>query len=395
MKKTFITKHSPRKVFKSSLIVLTSLFVGLLLCEVILRVAGLSWPIFYQQSDDLGGELRPGASGIWTVEGNGSIKINSDGLRDEEHSEIKPKDVWRIAILGDSYAEALQVDLDETFWSIMENELVECPKFSSKKVEAINFGVSGYGTGQQLITLRKKVWKYEPDMVLLAVTTGNDIRNNSKKLEPKKMRPFFNRDGNKLVLDNSFTDLLKPSWLEFFMDKAKKFRLYQMMRYVQLAINNGSDELDEATENNSFQEMGLDKHVFAPPKDEIWIDAWWITEKLISQMHKEVVDNGSKFFVVSLTSGIQVNPDPLAREDFAAALGVEDLSYPDKRLAALSELEGFSFLSLLEPFIDYADLKKEFLHGFSNAKLGTGHWNQRGHELAGSLIAKDICNSKE
>ena len=36
-------------------------------------------------------------------------------------------------------------------------------------------GVSGYGTTQELVTLREKVWRYSPDMVLLAVTTNNDV----------------------------------------------------------------------------------------------------------------------------------------------------------------------------------------------------------------------------
>jgi hypothetical protein len=117
--------------------------------------------------------------------------------------------VVRIAILGDSYAQALQVPLEKTFWSVIEQQLNTCKPFGTQQTEVINFGVSSYGTAQELLTLRHKVWDYNPELILLALTTGNDIRNNSKYLESKdnrqvaSMMPFFIYEDGKLVLDNS------------------------------------------------------------------------------------------------------------------------------------------------------------------------------------------------
>ena len=34
---------------------------------------------------------------------------------------------------------------------------------------------------------------------------------------------------------------------------------------------------------------------------------------------------------------------------------------------------------------------KVYLHGFKNSKLGEGHWNIEGHDLASKLISNDIC----
>jgi hypothetical protein len=39
----------------------------------------------------------------------------------------------------------------------------------------------------------------------------------------------------------------------------------------------------------------------------------------------------------------------------------------------------------------YAEDENVFLHGFKNTELGTGHWNENGHQLAGKLIAGKIC----
>jgi len=71
------------------------------------------------------------------------------------------------------------VPVENTFWAVMEDRLKGCNAFAGKQIEVLNFGVSGYGTAQELLSLRQDVWDYQPDMVLLAVTTGNDISDNS------------------------------------------------------------------------------------------------------------------------------------------------------------------------------------------------------------------------
>ncbi|HVT18767.1 MAG TPA: hypothetical protein VHQ90_21610 [Thermoanaerobaculia bacterium] len=51
--------------------------------------------------------------------------------------------------------------------------------------------MAGYGTAQELLTLRHEVWRYAPDLVLLAFYTGNDVRNNERRLEQDPSRPYF------------------------------------------------------------------------------------------------------------------------------------------------------------------------------------------------------------
>ncbi len=57
--------------------------------------------------------------------------------------------------------------------------------------EIINFGVSGYGTAQELQILRHRVWDYSPDMIILAFLTGNDVRNNSRALQRDDRMPYY------------------------------------------------------------------------------------------------------------------------------------------------------------------------------------------------------------
>src|SRR4051812_22994645 len=132
------------------------------------------------------------------------IRINSYGLCDVEHNTAKPENTVRIAIIGDSYAEAMHVGIDKAFWAVLQAKLTECNAFGGKNIEVINFGVSGYGTAQELITLREHVWKYSPDIVMLAVTTANDVTDNSRMLKRTDDIPYFVFQNNRLTLDDSF-----------------------------------------------------------------------------------------------------------------------------------------------------------------------------------------------
>src|SRR4029077_3371555 len=108
--------------------------------------------------------------------------------------------------LGDSYPEAFPVPVEEAFWSIMEKKLQECGAFGGRRVEVINFGVSGYGTAQELLTLREHVWQYTPDIVMLTVTTNNDISDNLRALKKTDEIPYFIYREGRLTLDDSFQE---------------------------------------------------------------------------------------------------------------------------------------------------------------------------------------------
>src|SRR5215471_15562007 len=131
--------EAKRRFFLRLLLISLGLALGLGFAELGLRVAAISYPRFYEFDEYCGAVLRPNVAGWWTTEGRAFVRINSDGLRDVEHSISKPPGVFRIAILGDSYAEALQVPLEATFWTIMERQLNQRECFGGRRVEVLNF----------------------------------------------------------------------------------------------------------------------------------------------------------------------------------------------------------------------------------------------------------------
>jgi hypothetical protein len=396
-----------RRWASNLLLIAGGLLVGLLLTEAGLRLIGYSYPNFYTTDGSRGVALKPGAEGWWRKEGEAYIRINSDGLRDREHERQKPAGTLRIAVLGDSYAEALQVPLERTFWAVMERELQQCASFKGQKVEVINFGVSGYGTALELITLREKVWAYSPDIVLLAVTTGNDISDNSRALKGAEDIPYFvHRDG-RLVLDDSYlqsqTFRLRQSILNRMLRWARNYSrtaqaLFQAYyAFLQYRASRQQQPGQQATAPAIEQpapavglETGLAETIYHEPTSAAWKEAWQVTEELIVMMRDEVAQRGARFLVVTLSSGIQVHPDVAARREFLRSIGASDLYYPDRRIKALGERAGFPVLNLAPAMADYAEQQKVFLHGFGQS-LGGGHWNERGHSPAGEMIAQKLC----
>jgi hypothetical protein len=405
-------------------VVASSVVFALLIFELFLRLVGYTYPVFYQPDEVRGYSLWPGAEGRYRREGAAHVSINSDGLRDREHARPKPANTLRVAVVGDSYAEAFQVEREQAFWSVLERGLRSCPALAGREVEVINFGVSGYGTAQELLTVREKVWGYAPDVVLLAVTTNNDVLDNARALKLTDEIPYFVMSGDQLALDDSFRRTaafrLRNSalnrlgrWLREHLrfvqavhegQGALKSRLDAWREQRRLAgegEKNGAGEAKatEATRPNATapagnapaDELGTANVIYREPADDVWRNAWLVTEKLLAEMNAEVKAHGARFYVVTLSNGIQVFPDPAAREAFARRVGAADLFYAERRFKSLGEREGFPVYNLAPDLQTYADGTKVFLHGFG-AQRGNGHWNEDGHRVAGELLTRKLCD---
>jgi len=394
-------------MLKNAALMAAVVVLALAAAEAALRVAGVSYPQWYIEDPGLGGALRPGAQGRFDKEGNSWVEINSAGMRDREHAVAKPPGVYRIAVLGDSFAEAMQVDRNHAFWAVLERRLRGCPALDGREPEVLNFGVSGYGTAQELIALRTRVWRYDPDLVLLAFFSGNDVRNNSRALNRGEQVPYFVLKNRRLVLDDSFREhlpSLKTSGavrrLRSLLASARNhLRLLQLLTQARIALGMRDESRREAAAPGAGavagEEPGIDGEVFSPPRDERWRDAWNVTEALIAEMNNEVRARGRRFQVVTLSTGIQVYPDTAVRRRFAEHVGSTDLFYPDRRIAALCAREHIPAITLAPAMADWAEANGTFLHGFANAARGFGHWNEAGNALAGELIAARLCGGAQ
>jgi hypothetical protein len=93
---------------------------------------------------------------------------NSLGLRDVELGETSKSS---ILFLGDSFVWGYDVEADERFTDILQRDL--------PKKRIVNAGISGYGTDQEYLLL-KRLWdRIRPSVVVLVFCTNNDRLDNS------------------------------------------------------------------------------------------------------------------------------------------------------------------------------------------------------------------------
>ncbi|HVK00051.1 MAG TPA: SGNH/GDSL hydrolase family protein, partial [Gemmatimonadales bacterium] len=180
---------------------LLALGVALFLAELMVRLTGFSYTVYVWTDPVRGMAHIPGAKSVRQSNGRPWVEINSDGWRGPEVPLAAAPGTFRIALLGDSYIEAFEVPFEKTVGELLEGRL---SALRGTPVEVLNFGHGGYGTTQELLTLQHEVWKYSPDLVLLAVTTGNDISDNSRRLKGIDYVPYHVFQGDRLVLDTSF-----------------------------------------------------------------------------------------------------------------------------------------------------------------------------------------------
>jgi hypothetical protein len=380
------------------LVALASLIVSLAVVELGLRILGIEYPLFYDYDPYLGITLKPGVKGYWLNEGKGYVRVNSDGLRDREHPISHPANTLRIAILGDSYVEAMQVNQEETFWALMGKDLAGCGQLAGRKVEVINFGVSGFGTSQELLMLEHRVWQYSPDVVLLAFTIANDVADNVKTLKQIDYHPYHVYKGDALVLQDgaaraNWEANQRSWWKRLNLDILNNFRILQVIKHAEFLWGQWrlvQESSQIGTVSVKGEEFGIDQAYFLKPSTAEWQEAWRVTEGVLLKMAEEVTRHGARFFVVTVTSGVQVNPDVANRAAFAKWLGVKDLYYGEGRLEKLCRSHDIPMLALAPIFAEYASQHQVYLHGFGKG-LGQGHWNQDGHRLAGQTIARWLC----
>ena len=374
--------------------------LGAAAAELVLRASGFSAPIWYQPDRELGWTLRPGAHGWYTREGHAYTEVNPAGFRDRPHTLEKPAGTYRVAVLGDSVAEAFQVKLESAFWWLLQEKLRTCPALAGREVEVLNFGVSGYGTAQEYLQLQTTAIRYQPDLVLLTFAS-NDLRNNSLRLEPEKERPFFVAEGEALKLDRSFT--ARPEFVsraslayERFRSASDSLRVLQLAQAARHSLQGwraGSALANEGEGRKQLPgvEPGMDLRAFAPPRDAAWHEAWTITERLVADIHAFSARHHARFVMAVLTHSAQVHPDPGMRKNVLDALGMADLFYIERRMEALGVREGFPVIALGPELLKRAETQKVFFHGFENYHVGWGHWNENGHRAAADILAPRLC----
>ncbi len=373
-------------ILASATAIIASLF-ALFCLEIGMRIAGISYPMFWVPEPVAGGHMWPNLKAWYEIEGRAFVEVNSIGYRDKEHPKVKDEGEFRIAFLGDSMTAALQVPFEDTYWNVARRKLASCGALAGRKIVPMNFAISGFGTAQQLEVMKHKVWDYDPDMVVLAFVS-NDFTDNHPSFGGKDTKPFYRLDDSgQLVLDDSFRR--SPVFLERISPfRTMRRELIQHSRVLQLVVEIRA----EAMRRSSLAVMKSRSGTFShPPSTDASRQTWKITEAMLAHARWEVESRDRQFLLVLTTDGHNVHPDPEYRKRRFESIGATDLLYWNNRLSSFAAEEGINHVSLAQRFVSYAEENETCLHGFENSVPCGGHWNSEGHRLAGEAVAAAVC----
>ncbi len=396
---------------KAGLLLTGILLLGLLALEGAAR-AFHWWPDPFLQPDERFGLAHiPNASGWWVnIEAPGEfqtpVRINSKGLRDREYPYEKPPGTFRILLLGDNFAEAFQVPLEDSFQEVVEVRLNgELPL----PVEVINAGTWLYSTDLELLFYRLEGRNYRPDLVLLAFHAGTDVLESHREMEIRYMgreyKPFFVLKDGELELVNFPYPVPQEPPPQGIVGRVKGFlaahsRLYPVAgRFIRRHLRRGGGSAaGGAAATSGAEAIPMDLYLYAVDPPPEWAEAWEVSKALIRQLRREVEADGGRLAVVLIPDRRQVEAgylDWAMRTYPAMAAYTWDMEHPNRVLRTFLEAEGIPYLDLLEVFRQRTQEQGAELYYPRD-----GHWNVAGHRLAGEeigawLVASGLVPTKE
>src|SRR5262245_2100283 len=112
-----------RQTWKFCLAFALAAVIAIVLLECLFTAAGIGEQEFLRPDQETGYKPMPGKHVTWRAEGFSRSRFNSAGLTGPEVSVAKPPGACRIAVLGDSMVQGLEVNAHERFSSVLEASL--------------------------------------------------------------------------------------------------------------------------------------------------------------------------------------------------------------------------------------------------------------------------------
>ncbi len=138
--------------------------------------------------------------------------------RGMNHSAVKPKDTFRIAVVGDSYSFGPFMQYTDTFAYKLGQLLNQ--NNTTPKVEVINYGISGYSTSHE-VELVEKALSEEADLIILQVTLND---TEVKPFRPKGVIIATNKYGEVTITPEMNPIISKSKFLSFIATRVYAYK---------------------------------------------------------------------------------------------------------------------------------------------------------------------------
>lgn len=102
------------------------------------------------------------------------VTANSLGFPGPEYPAAREPGAWRIFVTGDAFTSAEGVDTGQAWPRLLEKELAALAP--GRRVEVLNFAVTGYGPNQYAAVVEEYAPRYRPDAIVIGLF-GNDFQD--------------------------------------------------------------------------------------------------------------------------------------------------------------------------------------------------------------------------
>ncbi len=360
-------KQRAKSLAKGLLISFISLIVLAVILEIVLRtfVPVTDWPVG-EFDPGVGLHRKPNQTGTWVLGATGEVqghyRFNNVGWNSiHDYSNSKPDSTLRIAVIGDSFIEALQVDVDESYPILLERALqANLPCAAYNQIEVYNFGFSGAPLSQYLNIMRYVAKEYRPDVYIINIYPVNDLDESLADYTPDAYVYFMTYRRN---AQGGFEEVppspVTPSKLRRLMMNSA------LVRYVygNLQISALYTRLVRA----ESPILDLEGQLTA------------LVRYIFGEYQRIAQENGSRLLLVMDADRYTIYGDAAPSQRIALGSHIT---------TQVSQQVGIDLIDLTDTFTqDFQEHGKRFEFSIDD------HWNERGHALTSQVVTDWVSNN--
>lgn len=335
------------KVKKISTFLLS--FLIIIICiEVYFRLTGISLPSYVYDDNVVGRTHDPGHK-IFLVQAEGFCidEVNALGYIGTEYPKKKSTNTIRVALLGSSYIEGVQVFRRNRFSTKLEKQLTNK---LDKKVEVVNFAIGGDDFRGMYVRYQKLVKQFNPDYVLFMI-------------QPQALYKAKTIPSPELILVN---DSLEINYNYLNTSETQVRQKFKFLR--KFAIGNMIKEAYEAYYIGRLPAILFDK-LYSPP---------------VKKSENKKTTDMYKFFDIDIKIIEMLNNDNNNSNITNIIVPIDEL--PSNYSSYLDSLN-FPVVNIYSELQKYEP--KELLYWKASGIMG--HWNNYAHNIIGELVSTKLA----
>lgn len=244
---------------------------------------------------------RPAVEGRHSLPGVFDVKVSFSRQRfrgQEEFSRQPAPGALRLAFLGDSFTFGFGANDEETYPAqlrlILQRELSKSGQFRFSKIEILNAGFPGTGTGEQALWYQRWVKEFHPQIVILNVHF-TDVENDLQV-------PVFALQGNGEVSPRPAEELPKIGSIHrVFREAMNAIPVYSFLAqhsHLFVLLRNAATRLAGITSSIAGGDFSVAPYVSPYPGGGFYRKGLPLTAGEIVWLNGQVKSEGGKLVVV-------------------------------------------------------------------------------------------------